>query len=194
MMILSFVYSRIYEMNAWKLFSTFFKIGTFTFGGGYAMLPLIEQEVVHKQQWLNTEEYTEMLSLVQTAPGPISINSAVFIGYKLHRWRGALSCLLGVILPSFIIILLIAVAFTEINSNPIVERIFKGIRPAVVALIAVPVIRMIQREKLHWTGGLIALLSIILVWLLGYSPVWVVLGAIIYGIVKEYLTTKTKKP
>lgn len=194
MMILSFVYSRIYEMNAWKLFSTFFKIGTFTFGGGYAMLPLIEQEVVHKQQWLNTEEYTEMLSLVQTAPGPISINSAVFIGYKLHRWQGALSCLLGVILPSFIIILLIAVAFTEINSNPIVERIFKGIRPAVVALIAVPVIRMIQREKLHWTSGLIALLSIILVWLLGYSPVWVVLGAIIYGIVKEYLTTKTKKP
>jgi len=165
-----------------------------TFGGGYAMLPLIEQEVVHKQQWLNTEEYTEMLSLVQTAPGPISINSAVFIGYKLHRWKGALSCLLGVILPSFIIILLIAVAFTEINSNPIVERIFKGIRPAVVALIAVPVIRMIQREKLHWTSGLIALLSIILVWLLGYSPVWVVLGAIIYGIVKEYLTTKTKKP
>ena len=78
MMMLSFVYSRIYEMNAWKLFSTFFKIGTFTFGGGYAMLPLIEQEVVHKQQWLNTEEYTEMLSLVQTAPGPISINSAVF--------------------------------------------------------------------------------------------------------------------
>lgn len=194
MMILSFVYSRIYEMNAWKLFSTFFKIGTFTFGGGYAMLPLIEQEVVHKQQWLNTEEYTEMLSLVQTAPGPISINSAVFIGYKLHRWQGALSCLLGVILPSFIIILLIAVAFTEINSNPIVERIFKGIRPAVVALIAVPVIRMIQREKLHWTSGLIALLSIILVWLLGCSPVWVVLGAIIYGIVKEYLTTKTKKP
>lgn len=192
MMILSFVYSRIYEMNAWKLFSTFFKIGTFTFGGGYAMLPLIEQEVVHKQQWLNTEEYTEMLSLVQTAPGPISINSAVFIGYKLHRWQGALSCLLGVILPSFIIILLIAVAFTEINSNPIVERIFKGIRPAVVALIAVPVIRMIQREKLHWTSGLIALLSIILVWLLGYSPVWVVLGAIIYGIVKEYLTTKRK--
>ena len=93
-----------------------------------------------------------------------------------------------------IIILLIAVAFTEINSNPIVERIFKGIRPAVVALIAVPVIRMIQREKLHWTGGLIALLSIILVWLLGYSPVWVVLGAIIYGIVKEYLTTKRKQP
>jgi len=181
-------------MNAWKLFSTFFKIGTFTFGGGYAMLPLIEQEVVHKQQWLNTEEYTEMLSLVQTAPGPISINSAVFIGYKLHRWQGALSCLLGVILPSFIIILLIAVAFTEINSNPIVERIFKGIRPAVVALIAVPVIRMIQREKLHWTSGLIALLSMILVWLLGYSPVWVVLGAIIYGIVKEYLTTKTKRP
>lgn len=194
MMILSFVYSRIYEMSAWKLFSTFFKIGTFTFGGGYAMLPLIEQEVVHKQQWLNTEEYTEMLSLVQTAPGPISINSAVFIGYKLHRWQGALSCLLGVILPSFIIILLIAVAFTEINSNPIVERIFKGIRPAVVALIAVPVIRMIQREKLHWTSGLIALLSIILVWLLGYSPVWVVLGAIIYGIVKEYLTTKRKQP
>jgi chromate transporter len=193
MMILSFVYSTIYDMNGWRLFSTFFKIGTFTFGGGYAMLPLIEQEVVHKQQWLNTEEYTEMLSLVQTAPGPISINSAVFIGYKLHQWKGALSCLLGVILPSFIIILLIAVAFTEINSNPIVERIFKGIRPAVVALIAVPVIRMIQREKLHWIGGFIALISIVIVWLLGYSPVWVVLGAIVYGIVKEYVTTKRKQ-
>jgi chromate transporter len=179
-------------MNGWKLFSTFFKIGTFTFGGGYAMLPLIEQEVVHKQKWLSLDEYTEMLSLVQAAPGPISINSAVFIGYKLHQWKGALLCLLGVILPSFIIILLIAIVFTEMNSNPIVERIFKGIRPAVVALIAVPVIRMIQREKLHWIGGLIALLSIVIVWLLGHSPVWVVIGAILYGILKHYITVKRK--
>ena len=129
-------------MLLFKLFIAFFKIGAFTFGGGYAMLPIIEKEVVDKNHWLTKEEFLDMLAVVQSLPGPIAINSSVYIGYKIAKFWGALACALGAALPSFIIILLAAIVFTDIQDNPTIEKIFKGIRPAVVALIVVPVIFM----------------------------------------------------
>ncbi|MCQ2342516.1 MAG: chromate transporter [Paludibacteraceae bacterium] len=128
-----------------QLFWTYLKIGTFTIGGGYAMLPLIEQEVVDKHHWLDDKEFMNMIALAQAAPGLIAVNSAIFIGHRLAGWKGTVACVLGAVLPSIIIILLIAMFFKEIKDNPTVEAVFKGVRPAVVALIAATVVRMVNR-------------------------------------------------
>ena len=126
----------------WKLFWTYVKIGTFTIGGGYAMLPLIEREVVDKHHWIDGQEFLDMIALAQAAPGLIAVNSAIFIGWKIYGWRGVVATVLGAVLPSFLIILLIAMVFRDIHEYPMVEAIFKGVRPAVVALIAATVVRM----------------------------------------------------
>ena len=107
-----------------QLFWVFFKIGAFTFGGGYAMIPLIQREVVNKRKWLEEGEFMDMLAIAQSVPGPISLNTAVFVGNKLKKKRGSLVTSLGIILPSFIVILLIALVFTEFKENPGVERVF----------------------------------------------------------------------
>ena len=171
-----------------ELFSTFFKIGTFTFGGGYAMLPVIEREVVARKNWLTEEEFTEMLAVVQTSPGPVSVNSSVFIGYKKAGWKGSLTAALGTILPSFIIILLIAMVFSEIKDNATIEKVFKGIRPAVVALIAAPVVRMIKSSKLTWKMAYIPILAVIVIWYFNISPIYVILAAGIWGITYNLFT------
>ncbi len=138
----------------WKLFWTYVKIGTFTIGGGYAMLPLIEREVVDKHHWIDGQEFLDMIALAQAAPGLIAVNSAIFIGWKIYGWRGIVATVLGAILPSFIIILLIAMVFRDVREYPVVEAIFKGVRPAVVALIAATVIRMIYKLFKHNDSGM----------------------------------------
>ena len=131
----------------WQIFISFFKIGSFTLGGGYAMIPLIQQEVVDKKGWLKENEFVEMLAIAQSAPGPIALNTAIFVGYKARGIKGVIFSSLGTILPSFIVILLIAIIFTDFKNNPGVERVFKGIRPAVVALIAAPLYKMGKSAK-----------------------------------------------
>lgn len=123
------------------IFASFFKIGLFTFGGGYAMLPLIEQELIAKREWIEHKEFLDLLTLAQSVPGPIAINTSVFVGYKMRGLKGAVAALLGSVLPSFVIILAIALMFADIRHNPVVDAAFKGMRPAVVALIVVPVFR-----------------------------------------------------
>jgi len=128
-----------------RLLYTYLKIGTFTLGGGYAMLPLIEKEVVDRHHWIDSKEFINMIALAQAAPGLIAVNSAIFIGKKIYGWRGVIACILGAILPSIVIILLIAMFFKEIKDNPTVEAIFRGIRPAVVALIAATVVKLARK-------------------------------------------------
>ena len=123
-------------------FGIFFKIGAFTIGGGYAMVPLIENEIVTKRKWIAQDDFIDLLAISQSAPGILAVNISIFIGYKLRGIRGSIVTALGTILPSFIIILTIALFFHNFKDNPIVERIFKGIRPAVVALIAAPTFTM----------------------------------------------------
>lgn len=129
----------------WRLFWTYIKIGTFTIGGGYAMLPLIEREVVDKNHWLDGKEFLNMIALAQAAPGLIAVNSAIFIGHRLAGWKGVVACVLGATLPSIIMILLIAMYLTRFKDLPAVEAVFKGVRPAVVALIAATVIRLLRK-------------------------------------------------
>lgn len=165
----------------WTLFITFVKIGTFTIGGGYAMLPLIEREVVDKG-WMTREDFIDLFSVAQSLPGVFAVNISIFVGYKLRRITGSIVCALGTILPSFLIILAIALCFTQVSDNVWVEKIFKGIRPAVVALIAVPVITTAKTLKLKGWVLLIPALAALLIWLVGLSPIWIVIGAIVGGL------------
>ena len=166
----------------WQLFLIFLKIGMFTLGGGYAMIPLIEREIVMNKKWIGTKEFIDMLALAQSAPGVIAVNTAIFVGYKIKGLKGSLIASLGCILPSFVIILLVAMVFTDIRDNEIVNRIFKGIRPAIVALIAVPVWNMAKSANVTWKTAFIPIIAALLIWGLNISPVIVILAGILGGI------------
>jgi chromate transporter len=165
----------------WESFRTFFKIGIFTLGGGYAMIPLIEEEVVNRHRWVSKDEMLDLIAIAQSCPGVFAINIAIFIGYKLNKVRGALATTLGTALPSFMIILAIAIFFHQFEDNHVVAAMFRGIRPAVVALIAVPTFNMGKRAKLNKFTIWIPIVSALLIWLMGVSPIWIIIAAGIGG-------------
>lgn len=173
----------------WELFTNFFRIGLFTIGGGYAMIPLIEAKVVDEKAWIKREELLDLIAVAQSCPGIFAINIGIFIGYRLKGVKGALASTLGTALPSFIIILAIALCFHHFRDNIYVERIFRGIRPAVVALIAAPVFKMGKMAKIGLTNVWIPVVATLLIWLMGVSPIYVILaagvGGYIYGQVSE---------
>lgn len=169
----------------WTLFITFTKIGAFTIGGGYAMLPLIEREVIDRG-WINKEDFIDLFAVAQSLPGIFAVNIAIFLGYKLKGVKGSLICTLATILPSFLIILAIALFFTQIRENIWVEKVFKGLRPAVVALIVVPCISAAKAIGLTWKNAIIPFIAALLIWRLGVSPIYIILvsaiGGLIYGL------------
>ncbi len=136
----------------WQLFVTFMKIGAFTFGGGWAMISIIEREICDKHHWIEKEEFLDLLAVAQSMPGILAVNISVSVGDKLRGLKGSLAAALGTILPSFVIILLIAMFLTPetIKNNPIISRMFMGIRPAVVALIIAPVITTARAARIGW--------------------------------------------
>ena len=172
-----------------EAFCTFFKIGLFTIGGGYAMVPLIEEEVVNKKKWLVQEDFIDLLAVSQSVPGVFAVNISIFIGYKLKKFPGALALALGAILPSFFIILGIALFFQRFKEYEAVENIFKGIRPAVVALIAAPTFTLAKSAKINKYNVWIPIISALLIWLMGVSPVYIIaiagIGGFIYGKIKN---------
>lgn len=165
----------------WESFKTFFKIGLFTIGGGYAMIPLIEAEVIDKKKWIGKDEFMDLLAIAQSTPGIFAINISIFIGYKLKRVKGAIFTAFGTALPSFIIILLIAMFFHQFQDNKTVAAVFRGIRPAVVALIAVPTFNMAKKAKLGLKTAWIPAACALLIWLVGISPILIILIAGICG-------------
>ena len=185
----------------WESFRTFFKIGMFTLGGGYAMIPLIEEEVVNRHRWVTHDEMLDLIAIAQSCPGVFAINISIFIGYKLNKVRGAVASALGTALPSFLIILLVAVFFQQFKDNRYVEAIFRGIRPAVVALIAAPLFKMaktamnVQRSDVRSTKErigatlplLISLAAALLIWLAHVNPVWIILATIILTLLTQWL-------
>ncbi|MBR4536844.1 MAG: chromate transporter [Bacteroidales bacterium] len=168
-----------------ELFWSFFKIGCFTLGGGFAMIPLMEKELVQQKQWLSKEEFLDLLSLSQAMPGVFAVNMATSIGYRLRGKTGAVMSVLGNILMPILTILALALCFRYFRDNAVVESIFKGIRPCVVALIAAPVFTMAKNAGLNWRNCWIPLLAAALIWLLGVSPVLIIiiagLGGFLYG-------------
>ena len=161
------------------IFWSFLKIGAFTFGGGYAMIPLIQHEVIHKRRWIEERDFLDLLTLAQTAPGPIALNTAVFVGYKRRGYLGALSAILGVIVPSFLVILVVAIFFASIRDNAYVDAAFKGMRPAVVALIVAPIIGL--TKGMRWWLIAVALAVALVVWYFGISPVWFLIAGAVMG-------------
>lgn len=149
-----------------KLFTTFFKIGAFTFGGGWAMISIIEREIVDKHKWIDRTEFLDLLAVAQSMPGILAVNISVVIGDKLRSLKGSLAAASGTIMPSFLIILLIAMFLTPdlITGNPVISSIFKGIRPAVVALIVAPVITSAKSAGLSWKTVWIPVAVALLIW------------------------------
>ncbi|MDO4959761.1 MAG: chromate transporter [Prevotellaceae bacterium] len=167
------------------LFATFFHIGLFTIGGGYAMIPLIEAEVVNKRKWIEKNDFLDLIAIAQSCPGVFAINISTFIGYKRRGTLGALCCALGTAMPSLVIILLIAMFFRNFQDVPWVASVFAGIRPAVVALIAVPTWNMAKRAKINLLNWWIPIVSAALIWLMDVNPIYIILaagvGGFIYG-------------
>ena len=161
------------------IFWSFLKIGAFTFGGGYAMIPLIQHEVIHRRRWIEERNFLDLLTLAQTAPGPIALNTAVFVGYKRRGYLGALSAIMGVILPSFLVILVVAIFFASIRDNAYVDAAFKGMRPAVVALIVAPIVGL--TKGMRWWLIAVALAVALVVWHFGISPVWFLIAGAVMG-------------
>lgn len=165
----------------YKLFSSFFKIGAFTLGGGYAMIPMIEAEVVDKHRWIEKEEFIDLIAIAQSCPGVFAINTSIFIGYKLKKMRGALCASMGTALPSFLIILLIAIFFHRFMEISWIAAMFRGIRPAVVALIAVPTFNMAKSAGISLVNCWIPIGSAVLIWLVGVNPIFIIIAAGIGG-------------
>lgn len=168
----------------WQLFGTFFKIGAFTFGGGWAMISIIEREIVDKHKWISREEFLDLLAVAQSLPGILAVNISVAVGDNLRGRRGSICAALGTILPSFLMILAIAIFLTPdlINNNPTLSAIFKGIRPAVVALIVAPVISSAKAAKLNWKTAFIPATAALCIWskvpVISNPILWILLGGV----------------
>ena len=169
-------------MNS-ELFKTFFKIGAFTLGGGYAMIPLIERKVVDEKGWVSEKELLDLIAVAQSCPGIFAVNISIFIGLKRKGNKGAVVSAIGTCLPSFLCILAIALVFQQFRENAYVEHFFHGIRPAVVALIALPVFRMAKSARISRYNVWIPIVAAFLIWMLGVSPIFVVLVAGVSGYV-----------
>ena len=157
------------------IFTCFAKIGAFTIGGGYAMIPIIQKEVVDKRGWISEEDFMDILAISQSAPGILAVNISIFLGHKLKGTKGSIVATLGSTLPSFTIILLIAMFFAGYQDNPTVMAIFKGIRPVVVSLIAVPMINMAKKAKLNFYTGSLAVITALLIIFMKVSPLYILL-------------------
>ena len=154
------------------------------------MIPIIENEVVEKHQWVSRDEFLDLIAVAQSCPGVFAINISIFIGYKLQKMRGALSACLGTALPSFLIILLIALFFHSFMYVPWVAAMFRGIRPAVVALIAVPTFKLAKTAGISLVNCWIPILSAVLIWALGVNPIYIIMAAALGG----YLYGKFVQP
>lgn len=167
------------------LFCAFFRIGGLTFGGGYAMLPMLQKELVEKRRWTTGEELLDYYAISQCTPGVIAVNTATFIGYKRRGVLGAVAATLGVIAPSFVIILTIASLLTNFADNPYVVHAFNGIRVAVAALIVQAITKLWGKAVRDWAGILLFAAVFLLSVFTGFSPIWFVVFAAMAGILLQ---------
>lgn len=173
------------KVSLWSIFGVFAKIGAFTIGGGYAMIPLIEAEM-YRKKWVSEEDMPDIIVLAQSAPGILAVNMAIYTGYRLRGFKGAVAASLGAVLPSFVIILAIAMLFTGIKDNPTVVKIFRGIRPVAVGLILLPAVNMARKGGKKWWAWLILAASLAAVAVLKVSPIYIILTTIIIAIAVSF--------
>lgn len=169
--------------KAFKLFTTFFKIGAFTFGGGYAMIPLIQHEVAEKNNWITDEDILEIVAIAESTPGPIAINSATFVGYRVCGVLGSVAATLGVVLPSFIIILCISFVLNAFQSLRAVKYAFMGIRAGVLALVIKALISMFKKCPKGWVSYTVMAFAVILGALTDINIFLIIIMSAIFGLV-----------
>ena len=165
----------------WNSFRTFFRIGLFTIGGGYAMIPLIEADVVDKNKWVAREDFLDLMAIAQSCPGIFAVNMSIFIGYKLKGVWGGIVGAIGIALPSIIAILIIAMFFQHFKDNYWVGKFFMGVRPAVVALIAAPCFKMAKTANINRYNIWIPVVCCLLIAAFGISPIYIIIAAGVLG-------------
>lgn len=166
----------------WHLFLAFLSISPITFGGGYAMIPLLEKKVVEHKKWVKKEEISDVLVLAQMAPGSIAVNTATFIGYRIAGFAGALVSTIAIVLPTFMIVLILAAFFINFQHHPIIQAAFMGIRPSIVALIIYAAVLIAKSALYDNFTKLIAIISVIIFLFLPIHPIFVLLGGALIGI------------
>ncbi len=176
-----------------NLFLIFMKIGAFTFGGGYAMIPMIQREVVDNKKWISADTILEIVAIAETTPGPIAINAATFVGYKIKGVKGAIAATLGVVLPSFVIITVIALIYTSFAGNKYVERAFWGIRIGVLALLVKAMIIMFIQCRKSIVGYAIMLFAFILVAFFDFNVLAVIIISAVIGLVNQEIVRSNGK-
>lgn len=179
-------------ISLWKIFSVFAKIGAFTIGGGIPMIAAIKSELVERK-WLNDEDFIDIITLAQTAPGLFAVNISILTGHRLRGTKGSVVATIGSCLPPFLIILLVAMFFTSFKDNEYVIKAFKGIRPVVVALIGVPMIDMLKATKMNWWKWIVVISSMILVCFLSVSPIYILICVIVMAVFISWYNNKKQK-
>ena len=176
-------------VSLWKIFLVFAKIGAFTIGGGIPMIAAIKSELTEKG-WLKDEDFIDIITLAQTAPGLFAVNISILTGHKLRGTKGSVVATIASCLPPFLIILAVAMFFTSFKDNEYVIRAFKGIRPIVVALIGVPMIDMIKATKMKWWSWLIVVSSMTLVCFMKVSPIYILICVIVIAAAVSWYTNR----
>ncbi len=176
-----------------RLFASFFKIGAFTFGGGYAMVPLIEREVCEKKRWLEKDDMLEIVAIAESTPGPIAINTATYVGSRVGGVTGAALATLGVVLPSFLIIFCLSFLLERFSDVRAVRYAFFGVRAGVLALVLKALVSMYKKCPKSVFAYIVMGLSFAVVTFLNVSAIWAVLAAAILGIVYSLLTARRAK-
>lgn len=176
--------------RALSLFVTFFKIGAFTFGGGYAMIPLIQKEVVDNKKWMDDSDVLDIIAIAESTPGPIAINSATFVGYKVAGVVGSALATLGVVLPSFVIISLISVVLREFSSLKAVQFAFRGIRAGVLALILKALISMYKQCPKGVVSYVLMALSFIFAAFTEINVIYILIGCAVFGLIASLVAAR----
>ena len=176
-----------------ELFLTFFRIGIFTLGGGYVMIPLIEREMVHKKKWIAEEDIVDIIAITQSIPGALATNMAALVGYRISKVKGAIVSVLGVIFPSFIIIVLVAAFFTQIKDLVLVQNAFLGIRSVVVGLIAAASIRILKKAAVDILTSIILVTTFVLLIMTSIEPAFIIIGGLVFGLISYYFFPKHKQ-
>ncbi|MBE7057048.1 MAG: chromate transporter [Ruminococcaceae bacterium] len=176
-----------------QLFLVFFKIGAFTFGGGYAMIPLIQKEVVDNKKWITDDDILEIIAIAESTPGPIAINSATFVGYRTCGFFGAFFATLGVVLPSFVVILLISFVLREFQNLKAVKYAFNGIRAGVLALLIKALWGMYKKCPKGWVSYVIIGTAFVVVAFLKINVLYVIIGCAAFGLVTSLVAERRSR-
>lgn len=176
-----------------ELFVTFLKIGAFTFGGGYAMIPLIKQETVERKKWMTDGDILEIIAIAESTPGPIAINAATFVGYRTAGFFGGMAATVGVVLPSFVIIAVLSFVLKEFENLKAVRYAFFGIRAGVLALIVKALFFMYRQCPKSVISYIVMAAAFVLAVFSGINVVWIILGCALFGLVSsETVRRRTK--